>query len=133
MFNEKDIVARLMAGEDAQKIADEMATMLNQANKTYAEQKAKDDAAQKAKALEDQKKKDLQKVLDQFVVWLNEYYNISDNIAEEITADATIELIDSVKEFSDALTDLHKAFEIHKPAGANPDDVIGAFLKNMGW
>ena len=133
MFNEKDIVARLMAGEDAQKIADEMATMLNQANKTYAAQKAKDDAAQKAKALEDQKKKDLQKILDQFVVWLNEYYNISDNIAEEITADAAIELIDSVKEFSDALTDLHKTFEIHKPAGANPDDVIGAFLKNMGW
>ena len=39
MFNEKDILARLQNGEDAQKIADEMAAILNAANKTYTDQK----------------------------------------------------------------------------------------------
>ena len=42
MINEKDILARLQAGEDAQKIADELANVLNAANATYiAEVEAK--------------------------------------------------------------------------------------------
>lgn len=51
MINEKDILTRLQAGEDAQKIADELAAVLNAANATYiAEQKAKEEAARKAEA-----------------------------------------------------------------------------------
>ena len=49
MINEKDILARLQAGEDAQKIADELANILNAANATYvAEQEAKRKAAEEA-------------------------------------------------------------------------------------
>ena len=45
MFDEKTILARLQNGEDAQKIADEMAAMINAANKTYTDQKAAEEAA----------------------------------------------------------------------------------------
>ena len=47
MFDEKTILARLQNGEDAQTIADEMAAMINAANKTYADQKAAEEAAKK--------------------------------------------------------------------------------------
>ena len=53
MFDEKTILARLQNGEDAQTIANEMAAMINAANKMYAEEIAK---AEEAKRAEEQKK-----------------------------------------------------------------------------
>jgi hypothetical protein len=72
MINEKDILARLQAGEDAQKIADEMANMLNAANATYlaeqeAKKKAEAEAAKKAaeaSALEEEKNELAQIIAD---------------------------------------------------------------------
>ena len=39
MFDVNEILARLQNGEDAQKIADEMAATLNLANKTYEDRR----------------------------------------------------------------------------------------------
>ena len=64
MFDEKTILARLQNGEDVQKIADEMTTILNQANKAYADQKAAEEAAKKRNEV--QKKEDLQEILNLF-------------------------------------------------------------------
>jgi uncharacterized protein (UPF0335 family) len=68
MFDEKTILARLHAGEDAQTIANEMAEMMNTANKIYNDQKMAKAEADRlaAKKLEAQKKKELQEVLDMF-------------------------------------------------------------------
>ena len=153
MFDEKTILARLQNGENVQKIADEMAAMINAANKTYTDQKAAEEAKRKAeeerqKQLALQKKDDLQDILDQFAVWFNAYYDVDEAVLDEINADAVLEMIDSVQEYIKAMSDLTATFgkkPIVKPvvpAGAkiiksntkpNADETLNAFLNKMGW
>lgn len=141
MFDEATILARLQNGEDAQKIADEMAAALNKVNKIYADQKAKE-AADRAAAerAESQKKEDLQEILDMFADWFKTYYGIE--AKAELEADAVLELIDSVKEYVEALKGLESMFGVKKPAvkviksntkPTNADETINAFLNKMGW
>ena len=108
MFDEKTILARLQNGEDAQKIADEMAAALNQANKVYADQKAAEEAAKKQNEV--QKKEDLQEILDMFADWFKTYYGIETK--GELEADAVLELIDSIKEYVEALKGLETMFSM---------------------
>lgn len=134
MFTEKDILARLQNGEDVQKIADEMAQMINAANKAYADQKAAEEAAKKQNEI--QKKEDLQEILDMFLDWLNAHYGIGNK--GDVTADQVIELIESLQEYIEALKDLEAVFGVKKPVKktAKPqsaDETINQFLKNMGW
>lgn len=140
MFDEKTILARLQNGEDAQKIADEMAAMINAANKAYADQKAAE-AAKKAEAakIEVQKKEELQEIIDLFMEWLETFYGIK--VDEEVPADSVIELIDSLKEYIEAFKGLEAMLGAKKPAAKviksntkpNADDTINQFLKQMGW
>lgn len=137
MFDEKTILARLQNGEDAQKIADEMAAVLNQANKAYADQKAAEEAAKKRNEV--QKKEDLQEILDLFTEWFKTYYGI--DTKGELEADVVLELIDSIKDYVEALKDLETMFGIKnapkiiksntKPKSA--DEQIRDFLNKMGW
>ena len=147
MFDEKTILARLQNGEDAQKIADEMAAMINAANKMYTDQKAAEEAAKAAAAkAEVQKKEDLQEILDMFCDWFGTYYEMDvAEIKAELKADQVIELIDSLKEYMEAVKGLEAMFSVKnatKPAAkviksntkpANADETINAFLKKMGW
>lgn len=142
MFDEKVILARLQNGEDAQTIANEMAEMINKANKMYADEVAKAEEAKRAeeqkKALNLQKTADLQDILDQFAAWLQEYYNI--DAGDELKADSIMELIDGVQEYLDALKGLEMVIG-KKPAvkmiksntKPSADDTINQFLKKMGW
>ena len=137
MFDEKTILARLQNGEDAQKIADEMAAMINKANKAYADQKAAEEAARKQNEV--QKKEDLQEILDLFADWLKIYYGVETK--GELTAESVLELIDSIKEYLEALKDLESVFNMKnapkiiksntKPKSS--DEKINDFLKQMGW
>ena len=145
MFDEKTILARLQNGEDAQTIADEMAAMINAANKAYTDQKAAEEAAKKKNEI--QKKEDLQEILDMFVDWFGVHYDMDvAEIKAELTADRVIELIDSLKEYMEAIKSLEAMLgvkKVAKPAGArviksntkpkSADDKINDFLKNMGW
>ena len=151
MFDEKTILARLQNGEDAQTIADEMAAMINAANKAYADQKAAEEAARKAeeakKAADSQKKADLQDILDQFQLWFAQYYEIEDldKIFEELNAEAVLELIEAVEEYAKAIKGLETMFGVKnatKPAvkviksntkSKSADEQINDFLKKMGW
>ena len=140
MFDEKVILTRLQNGESVEDIANEMANLINKVNKTYADQKAAEEAA-KAKA-ETQKKEDLQEILDMFTDWFNAYYDIEVN--GKLEADAVLELIDSIKEYIEALNDLESIFGIKKSAvkatksnakskSKSSDEKISDFLKQMGW
>ena len=140
MFDEKVILTRLQNGESVEDIANEMANLINKVNKTYADQKAAEEAA-KAKA-ETQKKEDLQKILDMFTDWFNAYYDIE--VDGKLEADAVLELIDSIKEYIEALNDLESIFGIKKSAvkatksnakskSKSSDEKISDFLKQMGW
>ena len=140
MFDEKVILTRLQNGEDVQTIANEMANLINKVNKTYTDQKAAEEAA-KAKA-ETQKKEDLQEILDMFTDWFNAYYGIDTD--GRLEADVVLELIDSIKEYIEALNDLESIFNIKKSAvkatknnakskSKSSDEKISDFLKQMGW
>ena len=140
MFDEKVILTRLQNGESVEDIANEMANLINKVNKTYADQKAAEEAA-KAKA-ETQKKEDLQEILDMFTDWFNAYYDIE--VDGRLEADAVLELIDSIKEYIEALNDLESIFGIKKSAVKatksnakskfkSSDEKISDFLKQMGW
>lgn len=141
MFDEKTILARLQNGEDAQKIADEMAAMINAANKTYNDQKAAEEAAKKQN--EAQKKEDLQEILDMFVDWFGTYYEMDvEDLKSELKADEVIELIDSLKEYIDAIKGLEHMLGKKKPASKvfksntkpkSADDTLNDFLNKMGW
>ena len=140
MFDEKTILARLQNGEDAQKIADEMAASLNKVNKMYEDQKAAEETAKaEAAKVEVQKREDLQEILNMFADWFKIYYGIE--AKAEFEADAVLELIDSVKEYVEALKGLESMFGVKKPAvkviksntKPNVDDTINQFLKDMGW
>ena len=142
MFDEKVILARLQNGEDAQTIANEMAEMINKANKMYADEVAKAEEAKRAEeqkqAVQKQKIADLQDILDQFAAWFQEYYNI--DAGDELKADSIMEIIDGIQEYMDALKGLEMMIG-KKPAvkvvksNTKPsvDETINQFLKNMGW
>ena len=144
MFTEKDILARLQNGEDAQTIANEMADMINKANKMYADEKAAEEAkkaaAEKAAI---QKKEELQEIIDLFCDWTCEYLSISREDFGEITADQVIELIDSLNGYVEAVKNFEVLFGgTKKPAVApgrkivkaeSADETINKFLKSMGW
>ena len=146
MFDEKTILARLQNGEDAQNIANEMAAMINKANKVYQDEKAAEEEARKVaeatkKKVEVQKKNDLQNILDQLAVWFNTYYDIDKSTWNEINADTALELIDSIQEYIKAINDLGAVFG--KKSAVKPvktivktqsaDDTLNAFLNKMGW
>ena len=142
MFDEKVILARLQNGEDAQTIANEMAEMINKANKMYADEVAKAEEAKRAEeqkqAVQKQKIADLQDILDQFAAWFQEYYNI--DAGDELKAESVMEIIDGIQEYMDALKGLEMVIG-KKPAvkvvksNTKPsvDDTINQFLKQMGW
>lgn len=140
MFDEKEILTRLQNGEDVQTIANEMANLINKVNKTYTDQKAAEEAAKKRNEV--QKKEDLQEILDMFTDWFNAYYDIDAD--SKLEADVVIELIDSIKEYVEALTDLESIFSIKKHAvkatksntkskSKSSDEKISDFLNKMGW
>ena len=134
MFDEKTILARLQNGEDAQKIADEMAAVINAANKAYADQKAAEEAVKKQNEV--QKREDLQEILNLFLDWLNAHYGIGTK--GDVTADQVIELIDSLEDYFKAIKDLEAVFGVKKPVKKaaktqSADEAIDQFLKQMGW
>lgn len=147
MFDEKTILARLQNGEDAQTIANEMAAMMNAANKMYTDQKAAEEAAKAAAAkAEVQKREELQSILDLFCDWFGTYYDMDvTEIKSELKADQVIELVDSLKEYVEAIKGLETMFSVKnatKPAvkviksntkPTNADETINAFLNKMGW
>ena len=150
MFDEKTILARLQNGEDAQTIANEMAAMINAANKTYTDQKAAEEAAKAAAAkAEVQKREELQSILDLFADWFGTYYEMDvTEIKSELKADQVIELVDSLKEYIEAVKGLESMLGVKKAKAAVPvgtkiiksntkpksaDEQINDFLKKMGW
>ena len=144
MFDEKTILARLQNGEDAQTIADEMAAMINKANKTYQDEKAAEEAERKAvEAAKLQEKEELQEIIDLFCDWVCNYLDISREEFGEITADQVIELIDSLKGYVEAVKNFESFLGgTKKPAVApgrkivkaeSADETINKFLKSMGW
>ena len=146
MFNEKDILARLQNGEDAQVIADEFAKLLNSANKAYTEEQKKAEAEAKAKQIQQDKEDELDEILEYLREWMCRYYPkhegiILESFGETSTKDV-IASIDAIFELIDvgfaSLINI-KSPVVKKTAGTtgrkakSADDVINDFLKSVGW
>lgn len=132
MFNEKDILARLQNGEDAQKIADEMAAILNAANKTYTDQieaEKKAAAALKA-AAQKAKKEEADAIAASINQWVEKHYGVKANVA---TGEMLIEIMDSTTKAMKAFENIESVFDVKPKGKKNVDTVIADFLKDMGW
>ena len=114
-----DILARLMNGEDPNKIAQEFTDALNAAIKEQEEKKE-----------EVQKKEELQGIIDLFIEWLNKYYEVP--FDRLVTADEVIDVIEGAKEMATALTDM-KPFLMKTTTIEDPDKMLKEFLKHKGW
>ena len=145
MFDEKTILARLQNGEDASTIASEMTAAINSAMKAYESQKkkeAEEAAAKEAKKqMEVQKKAEMEGILKSLIEWINKYYGIKVD-TDTVSAEDTIQLIDSCFEYANALNDLSsligkphaiKPIKVEVKKGNDPDDTLNAWLKSMGW
>ena len=146
MFNEKDILARLQNGEDAQAIADEFAKLLNNANKTYTDEVKKAEAEAKAKQIQQDKEDELDEILEYLKDWMRRYYPKHDKVILEsfdgnstkdviASIDAIFELIDvGFASLLNIKSPVAKKTAVKTDRKARPaDDVINDFLKSMGW
>ena len=145
MITENDILVRLQAGEDAQKIADELSAALNAANKTYLaekEEKARKEAEAKKKEAEvEAKKKELAELIANSVM---KYIALVDpklvedededlNAAEvQKLLDSIIPLMSSLKNIQGLMPASVVPFE-KMPATKTDDEILKDFLmKNIG-
>lgn len=148
MFTEKDILARLQAGEDAQAIANEMANILNAANKTYEDQKeaekkrlAAEKAAKEAaaKQMEARKKREADTLVEGIGKWVIKYYAKPEEEKEyrkvlaELDGAALIAVADDVVSAMKMVKGMESIFDIKPKGKKNSDDVIADFLTKMGW
>ena len=105
MYSVDDIMKRLKAGEDAEKIAQEFTDALNGAieqksaeDKAAAAAKAKEDAAEVARRA---RIADAWDVVDPLNVWLKEYY--PELAKNEVKPEELVDLFDSVVELNHTL------------------------------
>ena len=133
MFKVEDILARLQNGESADAIANEMADMINKANKLYADEVAKQDKVQKEKEMDE--------ILRSVCDWFRKYYDKPELTLENIKPAQVIDLVDALIDYIDCTKELFDF--IKKPAKApvkgtikvnkTPDETIADFLNKMGW
>jgi hypothetical protein len=116
MVNQKDILARLQAGESADVIAQEMVDALNAANAQYAEeqaaaQKANDIAAQKAEFVEE-----MAEIVRDYIMTFHADSYIAEMIADqEINPVEIVEMLD--QSFEQIDQEIRKLKELEKMLG----------------
>ena len=144
MVNEKDILARLQAGESVQKIADELINAINSANDKFRaeeEEKAKKLAEEKKKAEEKAAKK--AELAATIATSVMEYLALADpelveGEDEELTAEEVQKLLDTVIPFMSSMKNIQTLFPaspsgkpvitLHSDNTDNADEIIKNFL-----
>lgn len=152
MFNEKDLLARLQNGETMDDIAKELTAALNAANKEYEIQKEKqkkeEEEMWRKKEQEIQKKIDLENVMDDFIDWAQIYCEcpVIVKYLKRMSAEEMLEAIPVVEKAVKMREDMENwlaslkvpAEKVAKPAvkktvDESADDLLGEFLKSVGW
>ena len=107
MINEKDILAMLQSGENADDIAQKLVDVLNKGKELYNEElaeKAKADEEAKAKAVaEAEKQEDMADILDKIYQFVFKWYcDDNDDVAELDKAFASFTAKDAIKYVEEA-------------------------------
>ena len=119
MVNQKDILARLQAGESADTIAQELVNALNAANAQFAEEQA---AAQKAEFIEE-----MADIVHDYIMTFHADSYIAEMITDqEINPTEIVEMLDASFEQLDQ--EIRKLKEIEKMLGG----VLGKLEHNCG-
>ena len=119
-------MARLLKGDAAVDIANEMAGLLNKVNKEYIEAETK----KKAEAERIQKKKDeFEAILEQTADWVVKWYP---SMEREVVAEAlaSIDVDAMLKEIDSAYKIIDKV-KVNKYTSV--DEALDDFLTSMGW
>ena len=140
MFDEKVILTRLQNGESVEDIAEELTDMLNKVNHKYEDSKR---VAEEAKRKREASKRSEFKALVQMIGnWYNDYIATTEEekiafsqALQEADIEGMIELFEGVHEIVVPLLEVIDlpAQKKEKKVQKNTDDVISAFLKDMGW
>ena len=143
MYNEKDILARLQNGEDAEVIIKEIVDKFNVVNKKFEEQKK---AEEEKAALEAKKKEDLHIVTNAFINWMSSYYAITPEeveaykrVAEELNVDEIIAAVDEIVKYKGYIDKFITAkptedkVKVKVLKGKDASDVFDEFFKTMKW
>ena len=140
MFDEKVILTRLQNGESVEAIAKELTDVLNKANHKYEDTKR---AAEEAKQKREASKRSELKALAQMAgKWYNDYIATTEEekiafsqALQEVDIEDLIELFEGVHELIGPLLEVidPPVQKKEKKVQKNTDDVISAFLKDMGW
>lgn len=123
MVNQKDILARLQAGESADVIAQEMVDALNAANAQFAEEKAANDVkAQKAEFVEE-----MADIVRDYIMTFHADSYIAEMIKDqEIDPAEIVEMLD--QSFEQLDQEIRKMKEIEKMLGG----ILGKLEHNCG-
>ena len=140
MFDEKVILTRLQNGESIGDIAEELTDMLNKVNHKYEDSKR---VAEEAKRKREASKRSELKALVQMIgKWYNDY--IATTEEEEVVFSQALEGTD-IEDMIGLFEGMHEIIvpllsvvdppvqKKEKKIQKNTDDVISAFLKDMGW
>ena len=140
MFDEKVILTRLQNGESVEDIAEELTDMLNKVNHKYEDTKR---AAEEAKQKRELAKRSELKALVQMIgKWYNDYIATTEEekvafgqALQEADIEEVIGLFEGIHEIIVPLLSVidPPTKKKEKKAQKNTDDVISAFLKDMGW
>ena len=137
MFNKEDIIARLMAGDTVDDIAQEITKALNDAQADYQAQQAEANKLEYGKRI-------LQAVLDYMTTFHADSPLTKELVAEGITADAArdaYKMLDHSVEMAETIAKLPADFEsmfakVQAPAKLKRDavsaDPVGDFLRANG-
>ena len=140
MFDEKVILTRLQNGESIGDIAEELTDMLNKVNHKYEDTKR---AAEEAKRKREASKRSELKTLVQMIgKWYNDY--IATTEEEKVVFSQALQGTD-IEDMIGLFEGMHEIIvpllsvvdppvqKKEKKVQKNTDDVISAFLKDMGW
>ena len=140
MFDEKVILTRLQNGESIGDIAEELTDMLNKVNHKYEDSKR---VAEEAKRKREASKRSELKALVQMIgKWYNDY--IATTEEEKVVFSQALQGTD-IEDMIGLFEGMHEIIvpllsvidppvqKKEKKAQKNTDDVISAFLKDMGW
>ena len=140
MFDEKVILTRLQNGESIGDIAEELTDMLNKVNHKYEDSKR---VAEEAKRKREASKRSELKALVQMIgKWYNDY--IATTEEEKVVFSQALQGTD-IEDMIGLFEGMHEIIvpllsvvdppvqKKEKKIQKNTDDVISAFLKDMGW
>ena len=140
MFDEKVILTRLQNGESIGDIAEELTDMLNKINHKYEDSKR---VAEEAKRKREASKRSELKALVQMIgKWYNDYIATTEEekvafgeALQEADIEDMIGLFEGMHEIIVPLLNVvdPPVQKKEKKVQKNTDDVISAFLKDMGW